>query len=537
MSNQVTVGSFLNLGVENAKRHCRRKAMFPMPLFLLVLVGALNLAYAAGQGNFYGVWISKEKRVYNKHFYEINKNAITGTYIDYNNNIEKKKYRIVKWEKSNDKRFSNTYTIYLLREDNSKASFQASIDAYSDLHIGITFLTEMKKSSTTELNKAIKEVTAAKAAAQKAEEAARKAKEAALEVAREAAAQKAADAAVQLDSFRDERDGKTYKTVKIDSQTWMAENLNYDANYSKCYGDDESNCQKYGRFYNWKTARGGVCPSDWRLPFKNEWQNLVDFAGGYEVAGTHLKAKEGWAEDGNGTDSYGFSALPGGFGNLDGRFLNVGDAGYWWSASEFDNNDAYISNMGYISEGTSWHNYNKSLLFNVRCIQVVAKDSFSDQRDGKTYKTVKIDSQTWMAENLNYNANGSKCYGNDESNCQKYGKLYNWNTAKEICPSGWHLPDGNEWDVLNNAVGGEEIAGKKLKSKSGWNKNGNGSDEYGFSALPGGFGNLDGRFLNVGDIGYWWSGGNRYRSMDYEDGVYWGNDGKDILFSVRCLKD
>jgi uncharacterized protein (TIGR02145 family) len=551
MSNQM-IGSFLDLGVENTKRHCRRKAMFPMPLFLLVLVGALNLAYAAGQGDFYGVWISKEKRVYNKHFYEINKNAITGTYIDYNNNIEKKKYRIVKWEKSNDKRFSNTYTIYLLREDNSKASFQASIDAYSDLHIGTTFLTEMKKSSTTELNKAIKEATAAKAAAQKAEEAARKAKEAALEVAREAAAQKAAEAVVQLDSFSDQRDGKTYKTVKIDSQTWMAENLNYNANGSKCYKDDESNCQKYGRLYNWKIAKsGGVCPSDWRLPSKDEWQNLVDFAGGYEVAGTHLKAKEGWPENGNGTDGYGFSAMPGGYGGSDGKFVDIGNNAYWWSASKHEDygDFAYYQGMNYDNAYAYWNRNYKSNLFSVRCIQIaVVKDSFCFFWVGKTYKTVKIDSQTWMAENLNYNANGSKCHKDDESNCKKYGRLYDWNTAKGTCPNGWHLPSKDEWQKLVDFAGGNKVAGIRLKAASGWDDYGNGTDDYGFSALPGGLGHVTSRinFNNVGYYGTWWStsenegyslSANPWYMGYSSDGATWSDNLKSQLVSVRCVKD
>jgi hypothetical protein len=99
---------------------------------------------------------------------------------------------------------------------------------------------------------------------------------------------------------------------------------------------------------------------------------------------------------------------------------------------------------------------------------------------GKTYKTVNIGEQVWMAENLNYNASGSVCYNYDPSNCDKYGRLYNWATAKIVCPAGWHLPSDAEWDALMTAVGGSSIAGTKLKSRNGWNNNGNGTDESGF---------------------------------------------------------
>ncbi len=167
----------------------------------------------------------------------------------------------------------------------------------------------------------------------------------------------------------------------------------------------------------------------------------------------------------------------------------------------------------------------------------------TDARDGKKYKVVKIGSQTWMAENLNYDASGSKCYENNSANCAKYGKLYNWETAKKACPSGWHLPSDAEWTALENAVGGKEVAGKKLKAKSGWNKNGNGTDEYDFSALPGGIGYSGGNFYSVGSYGNWWSS-TEYNSnsawdrrMYYSSNVGRDYDDKSSLFSVRCLKD
>jgi len=122
---------------------------------------------------------------------------------------------------------------------------------------------------------------------------------------------------------------------------------------------------------------------------------------------------------------------------------------------------------------------------------------FTDSRDGISYKMVTIGSQTWMAENLNYdvpNVTNDGCSYNDCS----YGRMYSWSTimngspgssaipsgVQGICPVGWHVPSDWEWEILQDNVGGNETAGTKLKSTSGWNNNGNGTDEYGFSALP-----------------------------------------------------
>ena len=170
--------------------------------------------------------------------------------------------------------------------------------------------------------------------------------------------------------------------------------------------------------------------------------------------------------------------------------------------------------------------------------------SFTDQRDGRTYTTVKIGSQTWIAENLNYNVNGSKCYKNDDNNCQIYGRLYDWKTAMKACPSGWHLPSDDEWQKLVDFVGGDETAGAILKAASGWKDNGNSSDGLGFSALPGGYGGSGGNFNYVGLLGNWWSATENYASNVYCRTMYYsgsnvGRDdyGKFGLFSVRCVQD
>jgi uncharacterized protein (TIGR02145 family) len=181
--------------------------------------------------------------------------------------------------------------------------------------------------------------------------------------------------------------------------------------------------------------------------------------------------------------------------------------------------------------------------------------TFTDTRDGQTYKTVTIGKQIWMAQNLNYKTKGgSWCYEDSLSYCRKYGRLYNWNAAKKACPAGYHLPSRNEWDILDKAVGGERVADKKLKSKSGWNRiddnnaSGNGTDVFGFSALPGGCRFYAGGFYHASGYGYWWStwesnvsdGYAGYREMGGDDGygcipecLY----NKDFGYSVRCVAD
>jgi uncharacterized protein (TIGR02145 family) len=210
------------------------------------------------------------------------------------------------------------------------------------------------------------------------------------------------------------------------------------------------------------------------------------------------------------------------------------------------------------------------------CIATFAqqKGTFTDTRDGKTYKTTKIGEQVWMAENLNYEA-GGKCYGNDPANCDKYGRLYDWNVAMKACPKGWHLPSNKEWHSLINATGEkyvkqnyESVAGRKLKSKSGWDSNCkyycNGTDELGFSALPGGH-NYSGRdFYGAGGGGYWWTatenkdgyfasipGTDAEKWYEYEPGsraYYWcvhttekfmTENSSSVLYgySVRCVRN
>jgi uncharacterized protein (TIGR02145 family) len=174
---------------------------------------------------------------------------------------------------------------------------------------------------------------------------------------------------------------RSYKTVEIGTQVWMAENLNSfitGSNASKCYGNDFANCDKYGSLYNWDAAKM-ACPPDWHLPSDADWNTLMKFVNpsctdnsDCAGAGTKLKATAGWNFDAGtpaGTDDYGFSALPGGFGYSGGSFYNVGYYGTWWSASESNSYSAYYRDMGYYYEYVNYYYYDKDYLYSVRCLQ------------------------------------------------------------------------------------------------------------------------------------------------------------------------
>jgi uncharacterized protein (TIGR02145 family)/uncharacterized repeat protein (TIGR02543 family) len=180
---------------------------------------------------------------------------------------------------------------------------------------------------------------------------------------------------------------------------------------------------------------------------------------------------------------------------------------------------------------------------------IYAQWKFKDTRDDKTYKKVKIGNLTWMAENLNYDGKedgGSEigvCYANNTSNCGTYGRLYTWDAAMTACPDDWHLPSDAEWAQMVSAAGGSSSDTRtKLKSTSNWDGSGYGTDDYGFSALPGGYGNGSGNFYYAGNTGYWWSATEYttdnayYRYISSNDmGSY--NNSKTNLYSVRCVAD
>ncbi|MCL2207911.1 MAG: hypothetical protein FWB90_07460 [Fibromonadales bacterium] len=386
-------------------------------------------------------------------------------------------------------------------------------------------------------------------------------------------------------TFTDKRDGKAYKIVKIGEQTWMAENLGYIVAGSKCYNNDQINCAKYGRLYSWSMAMAlpptcdatscssqiqqkhqGICPEGWYISKTEDWNKIKDL---------QLMAKEGWDDcspfgTGNPSlcgNSQGFSAMPGG-SSYGGNFTSIGTHGYWWNADEHDGTDAYRHQITARPQIAVKNYLSKDRLLSVRCVseadmmtktkaEVEEKakkiqkrenyiktngGTFTDSRDKKnkkTYKTIKIGKQTWMAENLNYISGYSKCQIDKPSNCDKYGRLYDFETANNACPKGWHLPTKDEWDVLHKILNEDDD-----------------EDGFGFMALPGG--KADDKFLimhgkwqlvlvpeAIGKKGFWLTSTMHKDSsvyiseMNYSDRKFSMDSEKKnkFAYSVRCVKN
>ena len=182
--------------------------------------------------------------------------------------------------------------------------------------------------------------------------------------------------------------------------------------------------------------------------------------------------------------------------------------------------------------------------------------TFTDSRDNQVYNTVTIGTQVWFAQNLNYQASGSLCYDDDPANCDIYGRLYNWQLAKVVCPVGWHLPGDAEWKQLEMQLGMSQPEadsedcrgtdqGKQMKSTSGWANDGNGTNSSGFSALPGGSRNPQGFYHDKTGEGVWWtsseysSEGATVRLLSYEEDAACRFESffKTAALSIRCVKD
>ena len=178
-------------------------------------------------------------------------------------------------------------------------------------------------------------------------------------------------------------------------------------------------------------------------------------------------------------------------------------------------------------------------------VSISQKLDFIDKRDGKSYKTVKILNQTWMAENVNFKHDSSFIYKNKKINGYVYGQLYTWKIAKNICPTGWHLPTEFEWEILINSIDAPCYSGGKLKTKTHWsypNKGVGYSVE--FNALPAGFYSEKEDFRDLLFKTYFWSQTELNKDsaivLILKNKSAWASikhENKQKAFSVRCIKD
>jgi len=197
--------------------------------------------------------------------------------------------------------------------------------------------------------------------------------------------------------------------------------------------------------------------------------------------------------------------------------------------------------------------------------------NFVDSRDDKTYSWVKIGTQVWMADNLNVarfrngdlipeaksedewkrkagNQKPAWCYyNNDPANGERYGRLYNWYAVTDprgLAPEGWHIPDDAEWLLLTGFLGGENLAGDKLKSSGGWIDRGNERNQSGFNGLAAGYRHYSGKFGDIENDADWWTStdysptnARRYHLSNEFDSSHRGEGSKELGLSVRCIKD
>ena len=409
-------------------------------------------------------------------------------------------------------------------------------------------------------------------------------------------------------------EGQTYNTVQIGDQCWMAENLNIgsriDGTYEQteneviekyCYNDQEVNCDIYGGLYQWNEAMQyvtdegsqGICPEGWHIPTGEEWTTLTDyFLGGESIAGGKMKST-GTIEEGTGlwhtpntgaTNETGFAGLPGGNRiGLGGNFANLGGYGWFWSSTKGIAADAWYRGLDYLYTYVYRNHGNEVFGFSIRCLKDTEPETGlpcpgipTVTYEGQTYNTVQIGDQCWLKENLNVglkiNSNSwgihqfnndtieKYCYDNDIANCDIYGGLYEWSEAMNwegiegaqgICPDRWHIPTGGEWAILRDFLGGETLAGGKMKS-AGTIEEGTGlwyspntaaTNESGFAALPGGY--RPWAFGYFGSLGYnaeFWSSSGAYdvfyliiSSASSNLLGYYGFNGNGL--SIRCIKN
>ena len=305
--------------------------------------------------------------------------------------------------------------------------------------------------------------------------------------------------------------------------------MDMDVPCSTCFLNDEKQCEETGRLYSQAGALK-ACPEDWRLPTlsdliklfgtvsdSNYWRSTA-FEGYFEMSdsvknsiGRDLKAAEGWYETAIGTgkaelgsDKFGFSGIPSESGSAGDLFAGIGldkrkikDKFCFWTNYKYTVCLNAVSEMALMPTILVF-DAGRSRVHSVRCVKDYStknsenpykakasesqlslatsqEDDMRDPRDGQSYKTITVNSQTWMAENLNYETDSSWCYDDNPDNCKNYGRLYEWNAAQSACPNGWRIATDAEWNAFadnytlfniksagfRNSKGNYELLGKR----------------------------------------------------------------------------
>ena len=396
---------------------------------------------------------------------------------------------------------------------------------------------------------------------------------------------------------------KEVQTIHIGDQVWMVKNLNVKVPGSFCYEDREENCERFGRLYTWTAAMKiderfetvdakdvvskqrprGICPNGWHVPTALDFNRLDAYLKDIDDAvgvGTNLRAREGWQESELsllGEDGFGFSALAGGVRDSANAYSGLGIFTGFWSGSEADPTRAIAWTLPYDDDNFVMDSSLKSRAFPVRCLlnppdddEIYDSTSIYDKRDDNRYKTVMINGDMWMAENLRFAAPGSFCYDDKDIRCRSYGRLYPWHVVMRlpedfiensldsvsmgavqeehqgICPDGWHVPRREEWVRLGQfAINRRKGFTAALKSRDGWAQGGiPANNAVGFNALPAGSRYNDGEFAELGTSAYFWAaeggggmGAVYWNIINSKDDFTTAEDFEHTAFSLRCVKN